>query len=352
MKKILFCLTLIMGLVFIANAQNVERGKFFNNVYVGVDGGIISALSQPEGSTYFGFALPTFGIELGKNITPVVGLSLVEQGQFNFTDKNVVRTNTIANLKINLSNWFGGYKGYPRTVEFVLVPGIGWMHDFQNTRDPNYITYNTGCEVNFNFGEARAWQIGLRPSVVWNNRDGSGMGFYMSKADLRLACGVTYKFGYKNSKGKTVHNFTLVDKGVSEKDYQNLQARYDELLNSTPDSVVVERTVVVEKIVNEAVPMDLVIYFDKGSSAISTLKEAQIVAFANAVKEGTTVKVIGSADTGTGSYDVNSELADQRANAVADILYRNGVKHIEIGVSLDVDSDPSSSRCAIIEVMK
>ena len=351
MKKIFFMLTLCLGLMFGAIAQNVEKSKLFDNVYVGVDGGIISRIAQPEGSTFFGSALPTFGIELGKNVTPVVGFSIAEQGQFNFTDKKVVRLNTIGNVKINLNNLFAGYYGSPDVVEFILVPGIGWMHDYYNHRDPNYITYNTGCEINFNLGDKQAWQIGLRPSVVWNNREGTGMGFYKSKADLRLACGVVYKFGYKNSRGKVVHNFTLVEKGVSNNEYQQLKKEYNELLNKTPDSVVVEKTVVVEKVVNEAIPMDLVVYFDKGSSLISQLKESQIVAFANAVKEGMTVKVIGSADTGTGSYDKNRELADQRANAVADILYQNGVKNIEIGVSLDVDSDPSTSRCAIVEVV-
>lgn len=345
-------LTLCLGLMFGATAQNVEKSKLFDNVYVGVDGGIISRIAQPEGSTFFGSALPTFGIELGKNVTPVVGFSIAEQGQFNFTDKKVVRLNTIGNIKINLNNLFVGYYGSPDVVEFILVPGIGWMHDYYNHRDPNYITYNTGCEVNFNLGDKQEWQIGLRPQIVWNNREGTGMGFYKSKADLRLACGVVYKFGYKNSKGKTVHNFTLMENGVSNMEYQQLKKDYNDLLNKTPDSVVIEKTVVVEKVVNEAVPMDLVIYFEKGSLYISDLKEMQIIEFAKAVKEGTSVRVIGSADSGTGSYNRNNELADQRANAVADILYRNGVKHIEIGVSLDVDEDPSTSRCAIIEVIR
>lgn len=345
-------LTLCLGLIFGATAQNVEKSKLFDNVYVGVDGGIVSRIAQPEGSTFFGSALPTFGIELGKNVTPVVGFSIAEQGQFNFTDKKVVRLNTICSVKINLNNLFAGYSGSPDVVEVILVPGIGWMHDYYNHQDPNYITYNTGCEVNFNLGYKQAWQIGLRPSVVWNNREGTGMGFYKSKADLRIVCGVVYKFGYKNSKGKTVHNFTLAEKGVSNSEYQQLKKDYNDLLNKTPDSVVVEKTVVVEKVVNEAVPMDIVVYFDKGSSLISQLKESQIVAFANAVKDGMTVKVIGSADTGTGNAEQNNTLAEQRANAVADILSRNGVSNIEIGVSLDVDKDPSTSRCAIVEVVR
>ena len=127
---------------------------------------------------------------------------------------------------------------------------------------------------------------------------------------------------------------------------------YNVLLNRTPDTVIVEKTVFVEKVIDETVPMNLVICFDKGSSSISNLKETQIVSFANSVKDGMTVKVIGSADTGTGNYEKNRELADQRANAVADILYQNGVKNIEIGVSLDVDRDPSTSRCAIVEVVR
>ena len=345
-------MTLCMGLIFGATAQNVEKSKFFNNTYIGIDGGIISAIAQPDVHSYFESALPTFGIELGKNVTPVVGFSIAEQSQFNFADRTIVRTNTIGNLKINLNNMFSAYDGSPDVVEVILVPGIGWMHEFCESNDPNYMTYNTGLEVNFNMGKAKAWQINLRPTVVWNNREGTGMGFYESKADLRVACGLLYKFGYKNSKGQTVHNFTLVDDCVSNEEYQQLLDEYNVLLNRTPDTVIVEKTVFVEKVIDETVPMNLVICFDKGSSSISNLKETQIVSFANSVKDGMTVKVIGSADTGTGNYEKNRELADQRANAVADILYQNGVKNIEIGVSLDVDRDPSTSRCAIVEVVR
>lgn len=352
MKKILFTLALVLSLAFVANAQNVEKSRLFNNVYFGVDGGIVSALDQPDFNSYFKTAVPTFGAELGKYITPVFGLSVAGQGMFDLANKDILAVNTVGNLKFNISNWFGGYKGQPRVFEFVVVPGIGWIHRFDNQADPNYITYNTGCEFNFNLGPKKAWQLGLHPSVVWNIADGTGMGFKMSKADLRIAGGITYKFGYKNSKGERTHNFTIVENGISVEEYNDLLAKYDELLNTKPDTVVVENTIIEENTVVEVAMVDLIVSFEKGSSEVSNIRKEQIVSFAKIVDEKDVVKVVGSADTATGSKEFNDKLATERAMVVARILKDNGVNNIETVINLDVDSNPSASRCAIIRIVE
>lgn len=353
MKKIFFLMTLIMGLVFGASAQNVEASRPFNNTYISIDGGIVSPMVQPGFTEFFTTSMQTFGFEFGKNITPIIGLSVAEQGTFDLMNKAVLRTNTIGALKINLMNWFGGYKGYPRLFEVVLVPGIGWMHDFVDEDDPNYITYNTGCEMNFNLGKNRAWQLGLRPSVVWNNHEGTGMGFYKDKADIRVVCGLTYKFGYWNQKGEKTNNFTIVEDGVPFEDYVDLMARYDSLsCVQNYDTVFVEKIVTVAGEQTVVAPMDLVIYFDKGCYEISAMKKSQIEQFANVAKNFQKVKVIGSADSGTGSYETNHEIAHNRAEGVTKILTENGVDNVEIEVVFDVDQDPSTSRCAIIGVVE
>jgi outer membrane protein OmpA-like peptidoglycan-associated protein len=353
MKKIISLMFAMLMFVGIASAQTVEHGKLFNNTYVSVDGGIFTPLKLAKDNTIN----PTFGVEFGKNITPVIGVSLEGQMYPSFANKNLKLTNVVGNFKINLSNWFGGYNGEPRTVEFVLVPGIGWMHDFANDNfpvakyDPNYITYNTGAEVNFNLGKEKAWQINVKPDVVWNEI--IGMGFYPNYADWRLTCGVTYKFGYKNASGKKTHNFTVVTDKVDENDYNNLYTKYNELLNATKtvDTVVVEKVVEVVNNASANYTSRIVVSFDKGSSTLSNNEKANIEEFVKSLPNGYGVKVIGSADSKTGSMNINEKLSSERANNVANTLKNLGVKDVEVETTLDINQDAESSRCAIIVVI-
>ena len=66
MKKIFFLMTLIMGLVFSASAQNVEVSRPFNNTYISIDGGIVSPMVQPGFTEFFTTSMQTFGFEFGK----------------------------------------------------------------------------------------------------------------------------------------------------------------------------------------------------------------------------------------------------------------------------------------------
>lgn len=347
MKKIITLIAALFMFIGIAAAQSVEHGKLFHNTYVGIDGGIFTPMVKS-----FNQVSPTFGIEFGKNITPVVGVSLEGQMYPSFADKKMKLTNVVGNFKINLSNWFGGYNGEPRTVEFVLVPGIGWMHDFNNNKNPNYITYNTGAEINFNLGKQKAWQINVKPDVVWHEKN--WMGFYPKHADWRLTCGVTYKFGYKNASGNKTHNFTLCESGISETDYNYIYEKYCEALKSKPDTVtvIVEKEVVVEVVNDEFTkPTNMFVEFEKGSSVLSKFWVNRVSEIASYISDDeTVVVVVGSADSSTGSNEINKKIANERAESVAKVLRNNGVKNIKVGSVIDINEEPELSRCVLITV--
>lgn len=353
MKKIITLIVALFMVCGFATAQTVEHGKLFQNLYMGIDGGIVTPMIPAEGETYFSEFAPTFGLELGKNINQVIGLSIEGQG---FTTKQfdaITNTNVVGKMKINLSNWLAGYKGYPRRVEFVLAPGLGWMHDFaEGVEDPNYLTYNTGMEVNFNLGQNRAWQVNLKPSVIWNKYNGTGMGFYGKDADMRLTAGVTYKFGYRNNEGVRTHNLTVCPYTVTSDEYNSLMDKYNECMNREPETkeAVVEK--VVEKVVYKAVekPSNTFIDFEIGSSEISPTAKRTIEFFAKQTEsfDNLKVKVIGSADSKTGTKELNDKLAWARANAVASELVKQGVKEVATEMVIDIDENAEASRCAVI----
>lgn len=346
MKRIFyFLMAAFMFIGIAANAQTVESNGVFSHINVGLKG--VAEYSNLRTISDFSFNALNYNaaIEIGKEVTPITGFSLEGVVAPKFTDGfKVTRTDLFGNVKFNLMNLFGGYKGYPRRVEIRTVTGIGWNHNFKSN-NPNDIALQGGLEFDFNLGKDRNWYITFQPMVQSNNILQSEQVTYMIKnSDVKATLGVAYRLGRH-------HNFKIVENSVSEEDYNTLLNNYNELLNSKSevDTIVIEKAVkeVVEKVTVK--PSDLFVIFRKGSSEITKGNMSTINAFAETVNEnGYSVKVIGSADTGTGTKEFNSQLALDRANKVAEALRNLGVKVTSVETSLDIDEDAESSRCAVL----
>ena len=184
MKKIILTLALLMG-VCAAQAQSLEQNKFFDNMSVTLKGG---AIMPYQGYAFWPSARGIFGLEIKKQLTPVFGLGVEGEATINTTSwgkpdmywgpksPNII-DHTLAGMfgTVNLSNLFGGYKGIPRFFELEGVIGAGWLHAFHRTEAANMYgnDYNSwytkaGANLNFNFGESRAWTFSLKPAVVWD----------------------------------------------------------------------------------------------------------------------------------------------------------------------------------------
>lgn len=366
MKKIMMFIA-AMAISLTAAAQNFEWTGPFGLPYVSVNGGTTSSLRANNFSEYFRDIRPTAGIEFGTYFTPVWGAEI--EGQIDFgtaVQKDVLESNStfvydsgfvgqssvLVNGKVNLSNLFGGYKGYPRRVEVVGFAGLGWGHDYGEPRvDPNYVVYNTGAELNVNLGKERAWQVNVRPAVVWKNYD-NNPNFHRYDGYFRFAVGVTYKFGNRRTKS---HNFVTNTYDAYQKDYDYLLKKYKELAGREPQVKEVE--IVKEKVVKDTVSVSSnnssIIYFELGEYAISERELARIDYFVSTIENrNATIKITGSADTKTGTEPRNKFLAEKRAEAVKEVLvneYGFDANQIVTGVILDVFEIPSSSRVAIIE---
>lgn len=184
MKKIILTLALLMG-VFAAQAQSLEQNKFFDNMSVTLKGGAIMPF---QGYAFWPSARGIFGMEIKKQLTPVFGLGVEGEATINTTSwekepnywgpksPNII-DHTMAGMfgTVNLSNLFAGYAGKPRVFELEGVIGAGWLHAFHRTESANMYgnDYNSwytkaGANLNFNFGESRAWTFSLKPAVLWD----------------------------------------------------------------------------------------------------------------------------------------------------------------------------------------
>ncbi len=211
MKKIILALALLMGIT--AQAQSLQENKFFDNWSVTVKGGAIMPF---QGYAFWPSARGIFGLELRKQITPVVGFGVEGEATINTTSwektpnywgpksPNII-DHTLAGLfgTVNLSNLFGGYKGMPRFFELEGVIGAGWLHAFHRAEAAtmygnDYDSWYTkaGANLNFNLGESRAWTISLKPSVVWD-MNGDIMKIYRNNERFR---------GEWNADGHVPHN--------------------------------------------------------------------------------------------------------------------------------------------------
>lgn len=364
MKRIFyFLMAAFMMISVMANAQTVKNDGVFSHMYVGLNGGVnqttVSDYSNWDNGFKDGLKSLTYnaGIELGKDVTPITGFSLqgsVAPIYHNVTNGSgewkINRSDVFGNVKFNLMNLFGGYKGYPRRVEIKTVTGIGWNHWYgEEIENPNDIALQGGLEFDFNLGKNRNWYITFSPMVQANEIAKGGEIQYIAKgADLKANIGVAYRLG----RGNKSHNFTICPYKYTDEQYAELYNKYEECMNrpTVTDTVVVEKVVetTVEKIVEK--PNNTFIDFEIGSSKLNPTAERTIKFFVKQTEsfENLNVKVIGSADSKTGSKERNEKLAWERANVVASELIKNGIKEVATEIVIDIDEDAESSRCAVI----
>ena len=379
MKKI-FTLIIAMFMVFgMATAQTTVNEGVFSHMYIGINCGVnqstVSKYDAWKVDFNNGLKSLTYNanIELGKDVTPITGFSLqvgvapiyafneTEPGSHEFTDEGewkVNRTDVFGNVKFNLMNLFGGYKGYPRRVEIKTVTGIGWNHNFDNEYNPNNFGLQAGLEFDFNLGKNRNWFITFNPMVQTNNllkgvteiNNGPDEMLTAAKnADLRANVGVAYRLG----RGNQNHSFKICDKAYTEEQYAELYAMYDDCMSTVNrvDTVVVEK--VVEKVVETPVNTELsnaIIVFTKNSSELNDAEIHRLDIIMAGLDKAGKYLVVGSADSATGTEEINTNLATERANVVKELMNKNGFNNVETTIQIDALKDQSITRCAIIKI--
>ena len=352
MKKLFLMLA---AATFAANvsAQTVEESKtFFDNWYIGVNGGISAPAKNYK---VLKNITPEASLRIGRWITPVFGLAA--EGTVNFGKKpeNVYLYDNktfVKNVRVsllgttNFSNWFAGYKGEPRTIEFIGVYGLGWQRVFGGIKRDNEAGWKTnwwttklGLDVAFNLGAAKAWQIYVEPNIVYNMETEHGIQFNLNYARIGVNLGVNYKFG--NSNG--THNFKIAQlRDQSEIDGLNAQINQLRADNSAKDGKIAADARTIADLqkqltdcrnqpkataavaaVKETVALQPIVIFRQGKSTIDAAQYANIEMIAKYLKNHKDAKVLvkGYASP-EGPKELNQKLSEARANAVKNALVK------------------------------
>ena len=336
MKKFLIALSMLaMGITSTQAQVAYEKAKAFDNVYLGVEGGV----TGPLNFKHFAPVNPAAGLKLGKQFSPVYGANLEglaffgdnrwQTGSLGFSNSHtVVRAiNLGLNGTINFTNLFCEYNP-DRRFEVGAEAGIGyWItygdkHIIQtaNTGDDTELTAKTGLTFAYNLGENRAWQLYVEPAVLWNLTHGPGDAIQFGKqaAQLGLFVGLNYKF--KTSNG--THNFKVWNVGQLNDEINSLRDQ----LNAKPKEVVKE---VIKEVVKE-VPVqtaqtlciDNLVFVTFAQGKYFLTNEAKKAL--DDVKEGRHVQIIGTASP-EGPKALNDRLSQNRADVVAKYLQSRGV---------------------------
>lgn len=339
MKKILLMLALFSAVVG-ANAQiATENSNAFDNVGVGVTAGVSTPLD-------FNSVFPlntNVGLKVTKDVTPVLGfqiegLAILNDNHFSDIKTAVKATNVGLNGAINLSNFFGGYKGTPRAFETSLVAGLGWLYTW-NTSISN-LSSKTGLDFSFNLGKAKAHSLVLTPAVYWNLNKVNEIQF--TKKGAQLAVNLSYVYHFKTSNG--THSFKTYDIGAMTNEIAYLQGALDECNKREPKVLKVAQ--IVEKEVPVPTNTEWFVQFAQKSSELTT--EAKEVL--DKIGDKLVVNVVGTSSP-EGNDEFNQRLSEKRAAVVADYLTKRGVK-VNSWEGKGAQIGDATNRLAIITVVQ
>ena len=341
MKKLVLLFAAAVMAVSVS-AQTVTESKTFDNFYIGINGG---AQVKTTNEAWMKNLNSNAGLRIGRWFTPVFGLAAESNVYFNDhcshfmpQSKTIARyMNTSLIATVNFSNWFAGYKGEPRTFEFVPVFGFGWGHTFGTEENFNVLTSKAGIDFTFNLGSKKAWQIYVEPSMNWalNGYGYEGVAYDINKSAFQLNAGIVYKF--KNSNGS--HNFTIAQlRDQSEID--GLNSQINNLRNdlNNKDSQLSAKDKQIKDLQNAldecnkkpkyvkpatATNLQPTVLFQQGKSNVEKSQMPNIELIAQYMKNHpeANIEIKGYASP-EGPKELNQKLSEKRAEAVKKVLVK------------------------------
>ena len=341
MKKFIAVIVACLTCSGIYAQRAYEGANLGDNWSIGIHAGVTTPLTH---SAFFPNMRATWGLGIGKQLTPFFGMGVEAMTSINTTASKTAFDNTNVSLltSVNLSNLFAGYWGTPRLFEIETVAGLGWLHYAQNGNgDRNSISSKLGLNFNFNLGEAKAWTIGIKPALVYElNACGErNVGFNANRAAWEITAGLKYHFRCSNGKhhisfaklydqaevdalNEQVNNLrqTNVDQ---EAELTAANQRNAELEQQLADCKNQGPVIVTDTITSHKKTLESVVTFRQGGVSVVASQTPNVERIATYLKnhEKATVSIKGYASP-EGKAEVNARIAQQRADAVKSLLVK------------------------------
>ena len=372
MKKMILLSVFALGALTI-NAQTavVESGGFWDNWSIGIQGGGTMKMS---GTGFFKSARPAFGLTIGKQWTPILGIDVQGMGYVNTTNSSTMVDASDVSLigRMNLMNLFAGYEGMPRPFEIETVTGLGWLHHYMNgVGDTDDLSARVGLNFNFNLGEDAAWTIGLKPAVVFNltgDYPSKKMALNRKHANMEILLGLTYHFADGDGNRhfamvNTVDPMAVAAMNVEINDLREVLAAKDiELVGLADELLVVQnqlneaRNKQVEASGKTIHILESVVAFPFNQSDVQSSQMSSLEHVANYLKKNPDANItVNGYASPEGTEEYNLQLSQRRADAVKNLLVsKYGIEADRInaighGVG-DIFSEPAWNRVGICTI--
>lgn len=333
MKKTGLAVLALATTIATANAQHAYEGnKISDNWYAGVQVGGVT----PATGAFFGDMRGAFGIELGKQLTPVIGVSFqgLTAANTSWSASALDYLSLGLNGKVNLNNLFAGYKGKPRFFEVEAVFGLNWGHEFfpsSQRWDDSYLTSRFGGSFNFNLGESKAWSINIKPAIVYKMDGYQAQCLNKNDAYIEMLAGVTYHFKCSNGK-----HYRTIQKAYDQAEVDALNQSINDLRkelsekDSNIESLKAENSRAKADLQNcmndknknkSIVSFEPVVSFPIGKYLVEARQMANIEKMAEFLKNNpeATISICGYASP-EGNSEYNQKLSVKRAETVKEIL--------------------------------
>ena len=365
-----------------------ETNKAFDNIFIGVAGGVNSVMEQPgKPATWGNFGLAA-ELNFGKWWTPAIGMRLGWQGLWNNAKNGLDASGVAAGDKFgfnyfhgdllwNISNSIGGYKE-TRVWDFIPYATMGVL-DVTKTLVP---IWSPNLEYAAGVGLLNDIRLSERVDLTLDVKALVAKGAAYSSTASRFAIfpsatvGVVFNLGKTGFDRHSSITPVVIPVPFTTEQYNDLAAKADALeqengelkekVNALEEEVAPLRQLVSGQTylfengtfttidVKPGSPITL--YFDCGSATLSAREKAHLEYFANNVVDADTQLVVtGYADKNTGSTRRNQLLSEQRVKTVVDLLTKAGasVDNIETaayGSSVQLFDGSAKNRVVTIEL--
>ena len=355
-----------------------ETNRFFDNIFIGVAGGVNIYHGENDAYGSFGKRLaPALDINVGKWFTPSVGARIGYSGinAKGWTPNGIYAKGSAGDgmfkekfgvsylhgdFMWNFSNAVSGYKE-TRTWNFIPFIGAGWARSYGNDEHKNELAVSLGLLNNIRLCnlldltlEARHMFVNQRFDGVMRGSRGEGM--------TSVTVGLTFKLnrrGFKRVQPAAVPDYTPYTKRIKELESSNAdlagrnKALADEneaLRNRKPETVTATTSTV------SASPV--VLFFPIGKATLDKKELTNLefyVKHAIEADKEKTFTLIGSADKATGSKELNLRLSEQRMQYVYDLLVnkygisKDRLKKVAEGDTNNRFAEPELNRAVIVE---
>lgn len=356
-----------------------ETNRLFDNVWIGVAGGI----NVFENSfSDIGGVNPALDINIGKWVTPSVGLRIGYQGlsasswasqQYPYFKKmgddgryrNAFNHAYIhGDVLWNISNAFSGYKE-TRTWNFVPFVSAGLARSFKNGTANNEFAIGAGLLNNIRVSNRVDLTLEVRQLVVRQGYDSSLEGGVAGMTSATFGVSVKLgKTGFKRSHTaeyeRNINDLKALNASLaSEK--EDVENDKDELAaeNAALKDAVKElqaKPAVVEKVMLDVTPG--AVFFEIGQAELSPQELFHLDFYLQNViaqDEDKVFTLTGYADKQTGSRKRNQQLSQMRVEYVYNLLqtkYNVPAERLVIkaaGSEVDRWGNPLLNRCVVIE---